>query len=102
LDRCADLAAEAPTAPKTSSTAAVTQIHTTLRTNGCKVALLAKRCVSLPKARSIDIRAEVTARVGLNVPSLSNMHCSYGSAADALPRGQSAESGSRRSSRARA
>ena len=37
-DRCAGLAAEAPTAPKTSSNAAVTQIHTTLRTNGANSA----------------------------------------------------------------
>ncbi len=50
LYRDETLPAEAPTAPKTPSSAAVAKIHTTLR-NGCKVALLVKRCLRLLKVR---------------------------------------------------
>src|SRR6478735_4331176 len=78
------LPAVAPTAPKTSSSAAATQIHTTLR-NGCNVSLLAKRCLRLPKVWRIAMRAEDTARVGLSVTTLSITRSSYVSAADARP-----------------
>src|SRR3954453_22343892 len=72
LYRAEGLPAEAPTAPKTSSNAAPTQIHTTLRT-GSKVALLVKRCLRLPKAFLIDTEAEDTEPVGLSVTTRSAM-----------------------------